>query len=94
MEGRIGTLFTGGKTKMLSIGELIDKLVIEEIKITIIREKLHCEELDNKKYTELNEKLILLHKNKGVLLKFLDNKIERVVMAKEKNVIFNTVKTY
>ena len=79
---------------MYSIGDLIDKLVIENIKIFSIRDKLHEGELSDKEYVEMNNKMMLLNENRSVVSSLLDQKIERVVSGEEKNCIFKNIKTY
>tara|TARA_Y100000593_G_scaffold95015_1_gene198285 strand:- start:31097 stop:31360 length:264 start_codon:yes stop_codon:yes gene_type:complete len=79
---------------MYSIADFIDKLVIENIKIFSIRDKLHEEGLTDNEYVELNEKMMVLNENRGIISKFLDEKIENVVNGNEKNVILKTIKTY
>jgi len=79
---------------MYSIGDLIDKLVIENIKIFSIREKLHNENLSNEEYTQLNNKMMILNENRGTLASLLDEKVENVVARKEPNRILKTIKTY
>lgn len=79
---------------MLSIGELSEKLIIENIKIFNIRDKLHKKGIDNKEYADLYSKMMSLNDNKSVLSKLLDEKVERVLLKKEKNRILNTIKTY
>ena len=48
---------------MYSIADLIDKLVIENIKIFSIRDKLHEQELTDKEYVFFNEKMMALNEN-------------------------------
>jgi hypothetical protein len=79
---------------MYSIADFIDKLVIENIKIFSIREKLHDKNLTDEEYVELNEKMMVLNENRGIISKFLDEKVENVIDGKEKNVILKTIKTY
>tara|TARA_B100001123_G_C15244041_1_gene1000194 strand:- start:1187 stop:1456 length:270 start_codon:yes stop_codon:yes gene_type:complete len=79
---------------MYSIADFIDKLVIENIKIFSIREKLRDENLTEQEYVELNDKMMTLNENRGIISKFLDEKVENVVDGKEKNVILKTIKTY
>mgnify|MGYP003128983783 FL=1 len=79
---------------MYSIGDLIDKLVIENIKIFSIRDRLHGEELGDKEYVDLNTKMMVLNENRNIVSTLLDEKIERVVSGKEKNCIFKNIKTY
>lgn len=78
---------------LLSIGELVDKLVIENIKIATIRERLHGEELADELRVELNDKMQALNANRGVIVKALDEKIESVV-AGAPNRLMKHVRTY
>lgn len=79
---------------MFSIGDLIDKLVIENIKIFIIREKLHEKSLADDEYVELNNKMIALNENRSIIADLLDKKIERVISGEEKNRLLKKIKTY
>jgi hypothetical protein len=79
---------------MYSIGDLVDKLVIENIKLFSIRDKLHGKNLNDKEYVELNEKMMTLNENRGIISKILDEKVENVVSGKEKNTVLKTIKTY
>ena len=47
---------------MLSIGDLVDKLVIENIKIFSLREKIH-EDISDEEKVQLNNKMITLNEN-------------------------------
>ncbi len=84
----------GGRFKMYSIGDLIDKLVIENIKIFNLREKIHEPNLSDEVAVNLNNKMIVLNENRGTISDLLDEKVERVVNKKEKNVILKKLKTY
>lgn len=79
---------------MYSIGDIIDKLIIENIKIFNIREKLHSTKLNDKIYTELTNTMMILNDNKTTLSNLLDTKVERVISKKEKNRILKTIKTF
>ncbi len=79
---------------MYSIGDIIDKLVIENMKIFSIREKLHNEKLSDEEYVQLNNKMMILNENRGTLASLLDEKVENVVAHKEPNRILKTIKTY
>lgn len=79
---------------MYSIGDLIDKLVIENIKIFSIRDKLHGSDLTDEEYVNFNEKMMVLNENRSIISKFLDEKIENVISGKEKNSVLKTIKTY
>lgn len=79
---------------MLSIGDMADKLVIEDIKIFSIREKLHAGGLSDEEYARLNENMIILNENRSIIANALDEKINRVLSGKEKNVILKRIKTY
>lgn len=81
-------------TTVESIGCLVDKLSVENLKIYNIREQLHQEGLSDEQYVELNNKMNLLNHNRAILSNLLDEKVEAVVVAKEKNVVLANVKTY
>ena len=79
---------------MYSIGDLVDKLVIENIKIFNIRQKLHDKDLNDQEYVELNNKMIALNENRSIVAGLLDEKIEKVISGEEKNVLLKNIKTY
>ena len=79
---------------MYSIGALVDKLIIENIKIFSLRDKLHSEELSDEEHVELNNKMMILNENRGTIANLLDEKVENVVAKKEKNRILKPIKTY
>ena len=79
---------------MYSIGDLIDKLVIENIKIFNVRETLHKLDLSDKDKVNLNNKMIVLNENRGIISDLLDSKVDRVVDKKESNIILKKLKTY
>jgi len=79
---------------MYSIGDLVDKLVIENLKIFTVRDQLHSENLSDKEYVELNNKMNILNQNRSILSNLLDDKVEKVVSKKEKNVLLKIIKTY
>jgi thermostable 8-oxoguanine DNA glycosylase len=78
-----------------SIGELIDKLIIENVKIANIREKLNRtpEHLVDQEYVELENKMQVLNENRGIIIGFLDQKIEAVKRG-EPNKHLKHIKTY
>jgi|ETNvirnome_6_100_1030635.scaffolds.fasta_scaffold298855_1 hypothetical protein len=79
---------------MLSIAELIDKLIIENQKIFFTRQKLHEESLSDEEYVKNNNIMNLLNKNRSTLCNLLDEKVENVISGKEKNSILKVIKTY
>lgn len=79
---------------MNSIGDLIDKLIIENIKIFNLREKMHGKKLSDEEYVTLSNQMNILNKNRSIISNFLDDKVERVVSGKEKNTFLNIIKTY
>jgi hypothetical protein len=79
---------------MYSIGDLVDKLVIENIKIFNIREKIHNEDLPDEEKVNLNNTMIILNENRGTISDYLDDKVSRVISGKEKNTILKKIKTY
>jgi len=78
---------------MLSIGDLVDKLVIENIKIFSLREKIH-EDISDEEKVQLNNKMITLNENRGIISDYLDNKVQNVISGKEQNVVLKKIKTY
>lgn len=78
---------------MYSIGELIDKLIIENIKIFRLRENLHSINISDKEYVETDNKMNMINENRSTIIKFLDSKIEQVVDGNP-NSYFVDVKTY
>jgi regulatory protein YycI of two-component signal transduction system YycFG len=79
---------------MLSIGDLIDKLIIENVKLFTLREKLHGEKLTDEEYAQLYDKIMILNENRGIICNHLDEKVNNVVSGKEKNVVLKKIKTY
>tara|TARA_Y100000310_G_scaffold316153_1_gene367560 strand:- start:1552 stop:1806 length:255 start_codon:yes stop_codon:yes gene_type:complete len=79
---------------MLSIAELIDKLIIENQKIFFTRQKLHSEDLTDEEYVENNNIMNSLNKNRATLCNLLDEKVDKVIAGKEKNSILKVIKTY
>jgi len=79
---------------MYSIGDMIDKLIIENIKIFSLRDKLNNESLSDEEHVVLNNKMMILNENRGTIANMLDEKVENVVSKKEVNRILKPVKTY
>jgi hypothetical protein len=79
---------------MYSIGELVDKLSVENLKIFRVREQLHSDSLGDEEYVVLNNKMNILNQNRSVLSNLLDEKVEKVIAKKEKNSILKMIKTY
>lgn len=79
---------------MLSIGELVDRLTIENNKIFLLRNKLHSEDLSDKEYVENNNKMNILNHNRSTLSKLLDEKLENVLAGKEPNTLLKNIKIY
>lgn len=79
---------------MYSVGDMVDKLIIETIKTFNTREKLRSEELSDEVYVELNERMMVFHDNTTKLCKMLNDKIEKVVKGEEKNRILKIIKTF
>lgn len=78
---------------MYSIGEIIDKLIIENIKLFNIRQKLNTFQDNDEEIIELNRQMTVLNNNRNTLISILDLKIDSVVSGKEKNVILEKVRT-
>jgi thermostable 8-oxoguanine DNA glycosylase len=79
---------------MLSIGEIVDRLVIENIKIFNVRERLNSDSLSDEEYVYCENKMNILNENRGIILQELDKKIDNVLSGKDKNVYMKHVKTY
>lgn len=79
---------------MLSIGDIIDKLVIENIKIFTIRDRLHSEGLTDEEHVKLFNRMNGINKNRALLMSALDDKIDRVLSGEEKNVVLRMFRTY
>lgn len=78
---------------MLSIGDMIDKLVIENIKIFTLRDKIH-DSSDEEEIVKLTEKMMVCNENRGIIANYLDDKVNNVVDGKEANVVLKKIKTY
>lgn len=78
---------------MLSIGDMIDKLVIENIKIFTLRDKIH-ESADEEEIVKLTEKMMVCNENRGIIANYLDDKVNSVVDGIEANVVLKKIKTY
>ena len=78
---------------MLSIGDMIDKLVIENIKIFTLRDKIH-DSTDDEEIVKLTEKMMVCNENRGIIANYLDDKVNNVVDGKEANVVLKKIKTY
>jgi hypothetical protein len=83
----------GGTMEILSIGEIIDKLIIENIKIFSLREKLNAA-ADNNEAGILNEKMMTLVANRSALVACLDRKIDNVANKDDINRHLKTIKTF
>tara|TARA_R100000005_G_C5003723_1_gene212316 strand:- start:8538 stop:8792 length:255 start_codon:yes stop_codon:yes gene_type:complete len=79
---------------MLSIAELIDKLIIENMKIFSLREQIHKEDITDEEYVECENKMNILNENRGTLMDFLNTKVDKVLSGEEKNQALRNVKTY
>ncbi len=55
---------------MYSIGDMVDKLIIETVKTFDTRQKLRSEELSDEAYVELNNKMMVFHNNTTKLFDF------------------------
>jgi hypothetical protein len=78
---------------MLSIGDMIDKLVIENIKIFTLRDKIH-DSTNEEEIVKLTEKMMVCNENRGIIANYLDDKVNNVVDGKEANVVLKKIKTY
>ena len=72
---------------------MIDKLVIENIKIFTLRDKIH-DSSDEEEIVKLTEKMMVCNENRGIIANYLDDKVNNVVDGKEANVVLKKIKTY
>jgi hypothetical protein len=79
---------------LYSIAELIDKLIIENIKIFTSREKIHNKFISDEEYVQNENKMNVLNENRGIIIRFLDEKITNVINETEQNTHVKNVKTY
>jgi len=79
---------------LYSIAELIDKLIIENIKIFTSREKIHNKSISDEEYVQNENKMNVLNENRGIIIRFLDEKITNVINEAEQNTHVKNVKTY
>lgn len=79
---------------LYSIAELIDKLIIENIKIFSSREKIHNKTVTDEEYVANENKMNILNENRGIIIRFLDEKIKNVIEEREENIHVRNVKTY
>lgn len=77
---------------MLSVAELIDKLVIEIMKGHYLRQRYH--EAEGEEKAALYGQLMIANSNRSVISEELDRKLERVLKGEERNVIIKRLKTY
>jgi hypothetical protein len=79
---------------LYSIGELVDKLIIENIKIFNTREILHTDNVSDEAYVIAENKMNVLNENRGIIIGFLDRKISDVLDKSDVNIHLKNVKTY
>ena len=79
---------------MLSIGDWVDKLVIENIKIFNTREKLLLHTRHSKEYVDRYKLMMKLVDNRSKIANALDSKINAVLSGKEKNEFIERIRTY
>ena len=79
---------------LYSIGELIDKIVVENIKIFTLREKLNTTQLTDSEFVATENKMNTINENRSLYVYFLNKKIDNVFNGEEQNVLIKDVKTY
>jgi len=79
---------------MLSIGDIVEKLVIENIKIAHLKQQLSTLSEGSAEYSVIYTKMMVLNKNRSVIIAALDEKVERVASGREKNRLLEIIKTY
>jgi hypothetical protein len=81
---------------MYSIGDWVDKLVIENIKIYNFREKIltQSQQLSDKEYVDTYLIMMKLIENRAMISNALDKKVNNVVSGKEDNIFLERIRTY
>ena len=79
---------------LMSIAEIVDKLIIENIKIFTTRKKLHCNDTSDGDYVINENKMNILNENRGTVIRFLDEKINSLINKTDAHVHLKNVKTY
>jgi len=81
---------------MYSIGDWVDKLVIENIKIYNFREKIltQSQQLSDKEYVNTYLIMMKLIENRAMISNALDEKVNNVVSGKEDNIFLERIRTY
>ena len=85
---------------MFSIGDLVDKLVIENMKIFSLRDRLksmECESPEKKNtrvYVETYQKMMQLIDNRATICNSLDEKVDKVCAREERNYFLKKIRTY
>jgi len=79
---------------ILSIGQLMDMLFVEDDKILCLRERLHGEKLTKEQRVKINHKMMVMNSNRTRIVAALDEKIEAVMAKKEPNRVLRAIKTY
>jgi len=83
---------------MFSIGDLVDKLVIENLKIFSLRDRLKsmefAEKKDTREYVETYQKMMQLIDNRATICNSLDEKVDKVCAGKERNYFLKKIRTY
>jgi hypothetical protein len=79
---------------MFSLADAIDKLVIENIKIFTIRERLLTGNLSDEEYVRLFDKMTRLNENRGKLCNLVDKKAKDIYNKVDTNEFIEKIKTY
>jgi hypothetical protein len=81
---------------MYSIGDWVDKLIIENIKIYNFREKIltQSQQLSDKEYVDTYLIMMKLIENRAIISNALDEKVNNVISGKEDNIFLKRIRTY
>lgn len=79
---------------MHSLSDLIDKLIIENIKIFNKREQLSQISENSPEYVKIYETMMILNENRSLLCNAVDEKFDNVISGKEKNTFLKKIRTY
>ena len=64
------------------------------MKIFNMRESIHNPDISDEEYVECENKMNILNENRGIIMDFLNIKIDKVLSGEEKNQALRNIKTY
>ncbi len=79
---------------MISIGDWIDKLVVENMKLFTVRDKLNTVKKNSHAYTVLYDTMMKMTDNRAKIMNALDKKVADVISGREPNIFIERIRTY